>query len=136
MLWANVVVHWLHVLGAVVWFGSYLLVALVITPATRTLPPETAAALSEAVIPRAKRVVLPAILATGIGGILLGTVFGPIRSVDALFGTTFGWTFVAAVAFGLLAFYPLKPPWLVRLRAEPIGFFGAFTCMILMHFGM
>ena len=87
-------------------------------------------------VPRAKRVVLPAILATGIGGILLGTVFGPITSFGALFGTIFGWTFLAAVVFGLVAFYPKKPAWLIRLRAEPIAFFGAFTCMILMHFGM
>ncbi len=79
---------------------------------------------------------IPAILATGIGGILLGTVIGPIRSLDALFATTFGWTFLAAVAFGLVAFYPMKPPWLIRLRAEPIAFFGAFTCIILMQFGM
>ena len=77
-----------------------------------------------------------AIVATGVGGFLLGTVLGPIQTFDALFGTTFGWTFVAAVVFGLLAFWPVKPAWLVRLRAEPIGFFGAFTCMILMHFGL
>ncbi len=56
MLWANVVVHWVHVLSAVVWFGSYLMTVLVITPATRVLPPETAAALGEAAVPRAKRV--------------------------------------------------------------------------------
>jgi uncharacterized membrane protein len=136
MLWANVVVHWVHVFGAVLWFGSYLVTALVITPATRALPPETAAALAEAAIPRAKQVILPAILATGIGGILLGTVFGPIRTIDALFGTTFGLTFLAAVVFGLIAFYPMKPAWLIKLRAEPVAFLGAFTCMILMHFGM
>ena len=136
MLWANIVVHWLHVLGAMVWFGSYLITALVIAPASARLPEGTAAALFEAAMPRAKRLVLPAILATGIGGIVLGTVFGPIRSFDALFGTTFGWTFLAAVAFGLLAFYPGKPSWLVRAQGEAIGFFGAFTCMILMHFGL
>lgn len=136
MFWANIVVHWVHVFGAVLWFGAYLMSALVITPATEKLPGATAAALAEAALPRAKRVVLPAIAATGVGGILLGTVFGPIRSLDALFGTIYGLTFLAAIAFGLLAFYPFKPPWLVRLRAEPIGFFGAFTCMILMHFGL
>lgn len=136
MLWANVVVHWLHVLGAVVWFGSYLITTLVILPASRRLPEETAAAFTQAALPMARRLVLPAILATGIGGLLLGTVFGPIRSLDALFGTTFGWTFLVGVVFGLLAFYPAKPPWLIRLRAEPIAFFGAFTAMILMHFGL
>ena len=136
MLMANIVVHWVHVFGSVIWFGAYLMTALVITPANRALPPETAAAMAEAAIPRAKMVILPAILATGIGGILLGTVFGPITSFDALFGTTYGWTFLAAVAFGLLAFYPSKPAWLNRLRAEPIGFLGAFTTMILMHFGL
>ncbi len=136
MLWVNVVVLWLHVLGAVIWFGSYTTTALVIAPAMRLLPEESATALMEAALPRAKRVVLPAILATGIGGILLGTVFGPIRSLDALFGTTFGWTFLAGTLFGVLAFYPAKPAWLVRLRAEPIAFLGAFTAMILMHFGL
>lgn len=136
MLWANIVVQWLHVLGSVIWFGSYVMTALVVAPATRLLPPETAAALTEAALPRAKRVVMPAIVATGTGGILLGTLFGPIQSLDALFGTTFGWTFLAGTLFGVLAFYPAKPAWLVRLRAEPIAFLGAFTAMILMHFGL
>jgi uncharacterized membrane protein len=136
MLWANIVVHWLHVLGAVVWFGGYLTTAVVTVPAMHELPDTTSAAVMAAALPRAKRLVMPAIVATGFGGILLGTVFGPIQSLDALFGTTFGWTFLAAVVFGLLAFWPMKPAWLVRLRAEPIGFFGAFTCMILMHFGL
>jgi putative copper export protein len=136
MLIAHIVVHWVHVFGAVIWFGAYLMTALVITPANRSLAPETVTAVGEAAIPRAKRVILPAILATGIGGILLGTVFGPISSLDALFATPYGWTFLAAVAFGLLAFYPSKPAWLIRLRADAVGFFGAFTCMILMHFGL
>ena len=136
MLWAAIAVQWLHVLGSVIWFGSYVMTALVIVPATRLLPQETAAAVMEAALPRAKRVVTPAILATGIGGILLGTVFGPIQSLDALFGTTFGRTFLVATLFGVIAFYPEKPAWLVRLRAEPIAFLGAFTAMILMHFGL
>jgi uncharacterized membrane protein len=135
VLWANIVVHWIHVLAAVIWFGAYLMTALVITPASRNLPPETAAALNEAALPRAKMVILPAIVATGVAGILLGTLFGPIQSIEAL-GTTYGLTFLAAIVFGLVAFVPGKPAWLVRARAEPIGFFGAFTCMILMHFGL
>ena len=97
-------------------------------------------------------------------GIIRGTVFGPIKSVDAL-GTTYGITWLvalmAAVATFLWGLYviggaasvmnaaPLGPggeptPELERATTrvkqvavlELVGFIVIFTCMILMRFGL
>lgn len=136
MDWAQVVVHWLHVLFATFWFGGHLARVFFVDPVLRTLPESAAAAFGESAYKRGMRLFPPVIALVGITGVLRGTVVGPIKSFDVLFGTAYGWTFIAAIAFGLVAFYPAKPAWLVRLQAEHIGFFGAFTAMILMHFGL
>lgn len=36
--WVTVVVHWLHVLFAVTWFGGHIARVLLVEPAVRTLP--------------------------------------------------------------------------------------------------
>ncbi len=48
-----------------------------------------------------------------------------------LLGSPYGLTFLVGVAFGLVAFYPSKPDWLLT-----VALLGAFTAMILMHFGL
>lgn len=136
MDWAAIAAHWLHVLFATMWFGGYMVRVLLIDPIVRTLPESSTAAFGAAAEKRGRRLFPAIIVLVGVTGILRGTLFGPIKNFDVLFGTAYGWTFLAAIAFGLLAFYPAKPPWLMRLRAEGIGFFGAFTAMILMHFGL
>jgi uncharacterized membrane protein len=133
---APVVVHWLHVLLSVMWFGGQLSLKLLIEPALRDLPESARAQFYESMMPRGKPIFVTVITGVGGAGILRGTVFGPVTSLEFLFGTACGLTFLAAIAFGLLAFYRAKPAWMMRLRADDIGFFGAFTAMILMHFGL
>jgi hypothetical protein len=89
-------------------------------------------------------------------GILRGTVFGPIDSIDALFGTAYGLTWLVAlvVSIGLVihgarslgpaieglgaaADFPRAAARVRRLAtADLAGFAVVFTCMILMRFGL
>jgi putative copper export protein len=135
-VWLHLAVYGVHVLGAIAWMGAFIAFRLFVAPALRVVPPDARVEMDAVVGRRAKRIFPPMILGMGIAGILLGTVFGPIRSLEELLGTPYGLTWLAAIVFGLLAFYPLKPRWMQRLRAEEIGFFGAFGCMVLMHFGL
>jgi putative copper export protein len=131
MNWFAMVVHWLHVLLAVLWFGGHIVRVLLVDPAVRRLPEPSKSDMQSFIDRRATQIFVPAIVGVGVTGILRGTVFGPIQSLDALLGTPYGWTFLVGVALGLLAFYPSKPDWLLG-----VGLFGAFTAMILMHFGL
>jgi hypothetical protein len=135
-MWLQLAVYGVHVLGAIAWMGAFVTFRLFVVPALRVAPEDARAEMDAVVGRRAKRIFPPIIAGMGVAGILLGTAFGPIRSLEALLGTPYGLTWLAAVAFGLLAFYPLKPSWMQRLRAEEVGFFGAFACMVLMHFGL
>ena len=50
--------------------------------------------------------------------------------------TSYGVTCLASIVLGALAFWPAKPAWMRPLHAEAVGFFDAFTAMILLHFGL
>jgi putative copper export protein len=132
--WATVVIHWLHVLFAVTWFGGHISRVVLVEPAVRTLPEAAQQQFNRYVEIWATRIFVPVIIGVGVTGILRGTVFGPIQSFEALFGTSYGLTFLAAIAFGLLAASQFKPSWFPY--TDYIAFFGAFTAMILMHFGL
>jgi putative copper export protein len=133
--WATVILHWLHVLFAVTWFGGHISRVLLVEPAVRTLPESAQQQFNRYVELYATRIFVPVIIGVGVTGILLGTIFGPVKSFEALLGTPYGITFLAAIAFGLLAASPVKPSWMTRY-VDHVAFFGAFTAMILMHFGL
>ena len=132
--WATVIVHWLHVLFAVTWFGGHISRVVLVEPAVRTLPEPAQQQFNRYVERYATRIFVPVIIGVGVTGILRGTVFGPIKSFETLLGTPYGLTFLVAIAFGLLAASQVKPAWIPY--ADHIAFFGAFTAMILMHFGL
>jgi hypothetical protein len=138
---------------------------VIVIPAINRLPIVAQRDISAAIGARATplfRVVVPAIIVLGI---IRGTVLGPIRSVDALVGTAYGWTWLIALAvtigtylYGLLVLVPA----IGRMEATPvapdgaptaelasatdrvkrlvgielIGFLVIFTCMVLMRFGL
>lgn len=131
--WLPVAVLWLHVFGATLWFGAFLTVTCLVRPSLDAGEMEK---LAQRFMPRARRLMLPTALVVGLTGVLMGTVFGPIRSSSDLARSWYGMTWIAALVFGLLAFWPRKPPLVRRLHAEGFGFFGAFTTMILLHFGL
>ena len=156
MNWLTFAVQWLHVLLGILWFGYALSMYFLITPALARLPEGTQreanlnlGALGQRVFP----IVSPLVILLGI---IRGTVFGPIDSIDAVFSTTYGITWLVA----LLASVALVVngarnigPSLKAFKDEPnfaaagarlqrltqidlVLFLVVFTCMILMRFGV
>jgi uncharacterized membrane protein len=165
MEWFVVVVQWLHVLLGILWFGNALVLDVIVIPAINRLPVVAQREISSYIGSRATpifHVVVPLIVALGV---IRGTLLGPIKSIDILFGTAYGLTWLTALTativtyvFGLFILVPaLRAMDLVpvgpdgspmpalaaatnrvkRLVAlELIGFLIIFTCMILMRFGL
>jgi putative copper export protein len=141
MEWVSIALRFVHVGAMTFWFGSAIF-SIVMGG-----QPAVQAALEGDV--RTKRLVprlfvaFPVAIFIGIvAGLLLGTVLGPIKSVGVLFGTAYGLTFLAAMLFALVALLsgPGGPPmeWkkqLLKLHVGELALVGAFTCMVLMHYG-
>jgi putative copper export protein len=165
MDWVVVVVQWLHVLLGIIWFGNALAVAAILIPTLNPLPLPVQRQVGGSYGERATRlfdVVVPLIIVLGI---IRGTLLGPIRDLETLFGTAYGITWlvalVVAVATGLWSRFVITPairhmnglplnadgsappelgPATDRVKRvvvlELAGFFVIFTCMILMRFGL
>ncbi|MBA2756005.1 MAG: hypothetical protein H0U37_00995 [Chloroflexi bacterium] len=165
MDWLVVVVQWLHVLLGILWFGNALALAVIVIPAMNRLPIVRQREIGGAIGLRSNRifpVVVPLIILLGIAR---GTVLGPIKSLDILFGTAYGLTWLAALVVTTLTFIwglrvivpaveameraPVNAhgtPTAALIAAtdrakrlvlvELIGFLGIYTCMILMRFGL
>ena len=165
MDWFVVVVQWLHVLLGILWFGNALTLDVIVIPAINRLPIVAQREISSFIGSRATpifHVVVPLIVVLGI---IRGTFLGPIKSIEILFGTSYGLTWLTALTatvltylFGLLVLVPaLRAMDLVAVGPdgsstpelaaatdrvkrlvglELIGFFIIFTCMILMRFGL
>lgn len=165
MDWLVIAVQWLHVLLGIFWFGNALVLDVIVIPAINRLPIVSQREISSYIGSRATpifHVVVPSIIALGI---IRGTLLGPIKSVEVLFGSAYGLTWMTALGvtiltylFGLVAIIPA----LRRMDAAPVdrdgsptreltaainsvkrlvtlellGFFVIFTCMILMRFGL
>lgn len=152
------VVQWLHVLFAIFWFGGTLYTNFVVVPAVMRVSVPAQREFGNA-IGHTARIMLPIGYTTVALGILRGTVFGPVKSADFLFGTAYGLTWLAAlvVAIALIAYGQLVlEPFRDRIQAatspdearalvataprlfgvELIFFFAIFTAMILMRFGL
>jgi len=157
MLKLTMVVHWLHVLGGIAWFGGHLFTAAVIWPALLRRPAAEAKALSDSMARPAMRVMGPAGMLVVVLGIVRGTVLGPVRSLELLVGTAYGWTFSAALllTFFLMGyggatrremdrrvwdgdrFHPGAAAWLRRTSAVNLGVLALIlACMVLMRFGL
>lgn len=165
MDWFTVVVQWAHVLLGILWFGNALALDVIVIPALDRLPIVTQREISSQIGARATpifKVVVPLII---ILGIVRGTLLGPIHSVEAVFGTAYGLTWLAALALTIGVYVwglVILEPALHRMAAAPItadgsptaeltvatervkrlvgvellGFLAIFTCMILMRFGL
>ena len=152
-----IVVQWLHVILGLFWFGSNLYVDAILIPTLNNLPLKEQQKIGGLIGPRTSRVLVPVGLTVVALGILRGTVFGRLHSLDAIFGTTYGLTWLVAlllsigiIFWGLLVLKPraealntaetpeaygaiinqLK----VLTLVEIAGFVAIFTCMILMRF--
>jgi putative copper export protein len=152
-----IVVHWVHVLGAAVWFGAQTFLFAALWPALLGRPVSEARALLQAVAPRMARIMAWTGPVVMVSGLLRGTLFGPLRSWQALVGTAYGHTFLVALALvGALTAYggraragfatrlwdgdryrPGAGAYLRRFGAGMVGTLAAIVgCMVLMRFGI
>jgi putative copper resistance protein D len=106
MFLSIVVVHWLHILAGLVWFGGTVVFEFVIWPTLLSRPAGESRSLYSALEKPAGLVFASAGQATLWLGILRGTWFGQIRSLGALTGTPYGHTFLTAMLLtaGFIAF--------------------------------
>jgi uncharacterized membrane protein len=153
-----ILVQWLHILGGIVWAGGFAFMALAVWPALFRRPGPEARALFTALAPSASRSMGIAAQAVLWLGILRGTLLGPIKSFDALFGTPYGHTFMGAIVLAIAAavlgavtgrklearvwddagqFRPDARAHVRRAAAAPLVLLTAVVaCMVLMHFGL
>jgi uncharacterized membrane protein len=164
MNWLAFIVQWLHVLLGIFWFGNAIAVAVILIPAISKFPIPTQREIGgryTAIAEPIFKVVAPTIVVLGI---IRGTVFGPINSVEDL-ATPYGITWIVALLATIATFLwglyviggaakvmnaaPLAAdggptPELERATArikqvavlELLGFIVIFTCMVLMRFGL
>lgn len=96
MDWLQVVVQWLHVLMGITWFGSAITLNFIVIPAMTKLPLDRQREFGRHLGERADFVIKRAAMAVIVLGILRGTVFGPIKSVDVL-TSTYGITWIVGL---------------------------------------
>ena len=140
MDWLQFIVQWLHVFFGIFWFGAVLYGDFVLIPAITTLPLNAQRQISAAIGPRAERVIEPVAGLVIVLGIIRGTVFGSIKSLDALtstYGLTWLVALIAAVAtflWGTRVIVPAVRRLNAISEADAVGPDGAptatFTAMI------
>ncbi len=157
MLWL-IVISWLHVLLGILWFGSTLYINLILIPAVLPLSREKQQEIASRVSPLTTRVLRPTAILVIVLGIIRGTFLGPLHSVQDVFGTTYGVTWLVALIGAIVLFTFIEvvfDPNIRRLNTaksdaeydatlgrvkvlavvELLGFFAIFTCMILLRYG-
>ncbi len=121
MNWAVFVVQWLHVLLGVMWFGAVLYNAAILIPALQTLPLVKQREFGGAVARQGFKVIRPVAIAVIALGVLRGTVFGPVKTLEAL-GTAYGITWLVALVLAVGAYLWTERvigPALDRMNAIP-----------------
>lgn len=154
----QVIVQWLHVFFAIFWFGGTLFANFVVVPAIMRISPGAQREMGNA-LGRTGQIIRPISYITIVIGILRGTVWGPIKDLEFLFGTAYGITWLVALvlAVGLVGYGQMViEPFRERIQRatsqeeaaalvaraprvfglELLGFFAIFTAMILMRFGL
>ena len=130
------VIHWVHVLLGIFWFGTILYSRLILFPAFRTLPKETEAAVRRAMVSgNARLYTYVFAFGTVIFGVIRGAIAGVFSQLDTAYGVTFLAALVIGVAMLLFNFAPgFSHPIFRKLYVA--GFPVMFTLMVLMRFGL
>jgi putative copper export protein len=141
MGWVSIPVLWVHILCMSFWMGS-MLFATVLGGQPRVQAALEASPSMRVMTARLNTIFPVAILIGVVTGILLGTLSGPIRSVGALVGTAYGLTMIAAFVLVVIAIMfgpagpPTKPAWMRIPGVGEVAILGAFSCMVLMRYGL
>jgi len=120
MDWLLFAVQSLHVITAITWFGAVIYNDFILIPALTTLPPKEQRSAGSAIGTQAERVIVGAAASVIVLGILRGTVFGQIKSLDAL-TTTYGLTWLVALVLALFTF-----SWGCKVIGAALARFNAF----------
>jgi hypothetical protein len=121
--WLMFAAKWLHVLLGITWFGAAITGNLIVIPALTKLPLDRQREFGGGYGEQAGRVLTVAASGVIIMGILRGTVFGQIRSTDALL-TTYGITWLVALVVATATFLWGKrviEPAIARMNAIPVA---------------
>jgi len=121
MNWGLFIVQWLHVGLGVLWFGTVLYNATILIPAISKLPLARQREIGRAIGEQGFKVIRPVAGAVILLGIIRGTLFGPIKSLEAL-TTAYGITWMVGLAFAIGAHMwaeRMIAPALERMNAIP-----------------
>ena len=97
MVWLLSVLLYVHILGAIFWFGSGLTLQLVFVPALGTMPYEAQHPWLQALSANYSRIIGPIGGLTILFGILRGLFAGVLGSLNTPYGITFIVAFVLAI---------------------------------------
>lgn len=101
----QIVVQWVHVFAAVVWVGGAMAINMLVMPNLRVLTPEQQRRVGRRLAPLLSRYFSIAAGVVILFGIIRGTLLGPIKGPDVLFGTNYGWFWLASLVITIgLAF--------------------------------
>ncbi|GCE19801.1 hypothetical protein [Dictyobacter kobayashii] len=95
-MWLIYSIQWLHVLCGIFWLGSALYGNFVVIPAISSLPMKEQRKFAQPIGERGDKLVIPAAILVILFGLIRGIVFGPVQSLDFLFGTAYGLTFLVS----------------------------------------
>jgi uncharacterized membrane protein len=104
MLILVIIVQWLHVFSGIFWFGGTLFLDFVVIPAVIGLPIAQQRSFSKRFSKIAARVVTPFAVLAILLGLVRGITFGPVKSLDFLFGTSYGITFLVGLVASVATF--------------------------------
>lgn len=97
MVWVLSILLYVHILGAIFWFGSGLTLQLVFIPALSTMPYEAQHPWLQALSANYSRIIGPVGGLTILFGILRGVFAGVLGSLNTPYGITFVVAFVLAI---------------------------------------
>jgi uncharacterized membrane protein len=151
------VIQWLHILMGLIWFGGYVFMAFALWPALLRLPGPQAKAIYEAIERPAGTLMFWSGTLVFWLGLLRGIWLGPVQSLQFVFNTAYGLTFLTALIVAIvLTVYggvssrklaqrvwdgdQFRPDAAQYLRSSYafalICFAIILACMVLMRFGL
>jgi copper resistance protein D len=93
----QLIVQWVHVLAGILWLGGFAAINFLVFPSMMALPPEQQRRYGRAISPRLSRYFSIVAGTVMLFGLIRGTLLGPIKGLDILFGTAYGLTWIAAL---------------------------------------